>query len=365
MDTEINDASNDALQTKCRSCGGFMQYSPQEQNLKCIYCGSISKLEKTPVEIKENSYERWKDIAAEAECDNYVQTTEIRCRQCGATITMPANTSGAKCSFCGTPLILNEASVKRFWQPDYLIPFKISDKMSRANFGKWIGKKWFAPSNIKKGGLDMDNFQGVYLPYWTYDAHTQTSYIGERGVHRTEEYANDKGEKQRRTVTDWYPASGSVVMDFDDIMVPAGGKNRLPANILNSLTNWNMVECVPYRKEFLAGFTTEIYERDFRDSLEAAKKQMESSIDNEVRNDIGGDAQRVHTMDTEYSDIMFKLLLLPIWVSAFRYNGKQYQFVVNGSTGEVLGQYPRSTGKIVLVTVLVIIALYLLFRFIA
>ncbi len=365
MDTGINDASNDALQTKCKACGGFMQYSPQDQNLKCIYCGSISELEKTPVEIKENSYEKWESIAAEADGDNYVQTTEIRCRQCGATTTMPANTSGVKCLFCGTPLILNEASVKRFWQPNYLIPFKISDKVSRDNFGKWIGKKWFAPSNIKKGGLDMDNFKGIYLPYWTYDAHTQTSYIGERGVHRTEEYTNEKGEKQRRTVTDWYPASGVVTVDFDDIMVPAGGKNRLPDGILNSLNRWNMVECVPYRKEFLAGFTTEIYERDFRDCLADAKVQMEPGINSEVRNDIGGNEQRIHTMDVEYRDIMFKLLLLPIWVSAFRYKGRPYQFVVNGSTGEVLGQYPRSTSKIILVVVLIILALYLLFRFLA
>ena len=118
MDNSFNKMNSepitDALQTKCRACGGYMQYSPAAENLKCLYCGVITDLDKTAAIIEENDFLYWKDRADESAGDDMVETTEIKCRQCGANTTLPPNVSGAKCAFCGTPLIMNEATVKRF-----------------------------------------------------------------------------------------------------------------------------------------------------------------------------------------------------------------------------------------------------------
>lgn len=342
----------DALQTKCKSCGGITHYSPADQNLKCVYCGQITELDKTAAEIKENDFNHWKDRADENNEEQTVELTEIKCRQCGATTSLAPNISAAKCVFCSTPLILNEASVKRFWQPEYLLPFKIAEKECTINFNKWLGKKWFTPSKLKKGGVQTDAFKGVYLPFWTYDAETQTQYTGERGENRTETYRNSKGEESRRTVTDWYSTSGEVSESFDDIIVPA--TKTLPPKIMNQLTNWDMMNCVAYRKEFMAGFITEIYQIDFREGMEKAKEKMDISIEITIKSDIGGDSQRIRNKNTQYDDIMFKLLLLPIWISAFQFNGKLYQFVINGRTGQVVGEYPKSTAKIVSLVLLII-----------
>ena len=342
----------DALQTKCAACGGVMQYSPADENLKCLYCGKITELDKTAAEIEENDFHYWKDRADESAGDDMVEAPEIKCRQCGATTTLPPNVSGAKCAFCSTPLIMNEATVKRFWQPNYLLPFKISEKESGKNFGKWISGKWFAPSKLRKSAVAHETFKGVYLPFWTYDANTVTDYRGERGVTRTEKYKNNKGETKQRTVTDWHSVSGNVRVTFDDVLVPAS--KTLPASITNRLTNWDMANCVAYRKEFLAGFLTELYQSDFRVSLDDAKKKMQPVIESHIRRDIGGDRQKIKNTDTQYNDLKFKHLLLPIWISAFRFNNKVYQFVVNGRTGQIAGKYPKSTAKIVAVVLGVI-----------
>lgn len=346
----------DAVQTKCKSCGGIMQYSPADVDLKCIYCGYVSELDHTAAEIVENDFNLWKDRADENSEEQTEEVTEIKCRQCGATTTLAPYISAAKCVFCSTPLILTEASIKRFWQPEYLLPFKIPEKDCDSNFKKWLGKKWFLPSELKKVGVNTDMFKGVYLPFWTYDSNTYTDYIGERGDDRSVSYRNNKGEEIRRTVTDWYPASGAVSIPFDDIVVPA--TSTLPSKIMNQLTNWDMMNCVAYRHEFMAGFITEIYQIDFREGVEKAKVKMDNVIDNSIKSDIGGDKQKIRNKNTQYNDLMFKLLLLPIWISAFKFNGKLYQFVVNGRTGEVIGEYPKSTAKIVMmvVAILVIIA---------
>jgi ribosomal protein S27E len=349
---ETKQPITDALQTKCKSCGGIMQYSPADEDLKCVYCGYISGLDLTAAEIKENDFNHWKDRAEENSEGQTVEVTEIKCRQCGANTTLAPNISAAKCVFCSTPLILNEASIKRFWQPEYLLPFKITEKESGANFKKWLGKKWFLPSELKKGGVNTDMFKGVYLPFWTYDANTFTEYTGERGDDRTESYRNNKGEEVRRTITDWYPTSGTVSVPFDDIVVPAA--ETLPPKIMNGLTNWDMMNCVAYRPVFMAGFITELYQIDFRDGVQKAKEKMDKVIDSMIRSDIGGNHQKIRSKHTQYNDLMFKLLLLPIWISAFKFNGKLYQFVVNGRTGQVIGEYPKSTTKIVMLVVAII-----------
>ena len=60
-------------------------------------------------------------------------------------------------------------------------------------------------------------------------------------------------------------------------------------------------------------------------------------------------------MDPQYSNITFKHILLPVWVSAYRYEGKVYRFLVNARTGEINGDRPYSVAKIAL-TVIAIIA---------
>ena len=350
-----NQPITDALQTKCKSCGGFMHYAPEEENLKCVYCGTVVDLDKSAAQIVENDFHYWKERANESAGDDMAEASEVKCRQCGATTSLPSHVSGAKCAFCGTPLMMNEASVKRFWQPNYLLPFKISARTGGKNFAKWLGGKWLAPSILKKSAVSHDLFKGVYLPFWTYDANTFTEYRGERGNDRREQYKDDKGETRTRIVTDWYAARGNVYVTFDDVLVPAS--RSLPPSIANRLTKWDMTNCVAYRKEFLAGFVTEIYQRDFRESLDDAKKLMKPIIEAEIRKDIGGDRQRIHSTQTRYDDLKFKHLLLPVWISAFKFNNKLYQFVVNGRTGQVIGEYPKSTGKIVLVVLGVIAAI--------
>ena len=349
----------DALQTKCEACGGYMHYSPAAENLKCTYCGHITELDKTAAQIEENDFLYWKDRADEVAGNEMVETPEIKCRQCGANTTLPPNISAAKCAFCGTPLIMSEASIKRFWQPKYLLPFKITDKVSGANFSKWIAGKWLAPSKLKKSAVQPDSFKGVYLPFWTYDASTVTDYTGAKGINRQERYKNPKGEMVTRIVTDWYSKNGRVTIDFDDVLSPAS--NTLPDSISKLLTNWDLKNCVAFRKEFLAGFITEIYQRDFRVAIKDAQKYMELVIDSSIRRDIGGDQQRIHAKNTQYNNLKFKLLLLPVWISAFSFNNKVYRFVVNGRTGQVIGDYPISTAKIVLIVLAIIAALCALF----
>jgi len=73
---------------------------------------------------------------------------------------------------------------------------------------------------------------------------------------------------------------------------------------------------------------------------------MREGIRRTVRRDIGGDEQRIMSMRTQWEDLKFKYILLPVWVASFRYRDKVYRFLVNARTGEVQGERPYSAWKI-------------------
>ncbi len=53
-----------------------------------------------------------------------------------------------------------------------------------------------------------------------------------------------------------------------------------------------------------------------------------------------------------------RLLLLPVWIATYRHQGAVFRLLVNGQTGEVVGQVPRSNAKIALaVTLALLLAL--------
>ncbi|HEB11175.1 MAG TPA: hypothetical protein ENI06_08190 [Spirochaetales bacterium] len=94
---------------------------------------------------------------------------------------------------------------------------------------------------------------------------------------------------------------------------------------------------------------------------------MDPLIRMAVERDIGGDEQIINTMNVTYRDITFKHLLLPIWISAFKFKDKVYRFLVNARTGEVQGERPWSWLKILLAalataavigTVIIILLMY-------
>ncbi|MGI9452563.1 MAG: hypothetical protein ACR2QH_18260, partial [Geminicoccaceae bacterium] len=204
--------------------------------------------------------------------------------------------------------------------------------------------------------------------YWTFDADTSSAYVGQRGIiyheRRTVVVRDRKGRRvrQQRMVPKirWSPARGRVRRRFDDILILAS--HTLPYDMTSDLSPWLREALVPYQEEYVNGFRSETYQVDLATDFREANEAMVPVIRRDVIRDIGGDQQRIHDIQTRYADVSFKHVLLPVWIAAYRYRGKPYQFVVNGQTGEVQGERPYSMIKIA-IAVLIGLVLALLFLF--
>ena len=127
--------------------------------------------------------------------------------------------------------------------------------------------------------------------------------------------------------------------------------NSLPVKYLDRLEPWDLNNLVPYDTKYLSGFKSERYQVSLEDGFGKAKEKMEVVIREDIKKDIGGDRQQIHSLMSKYNNITFKHILLPLWISAYRYNNKPYRFMINARTGEVTGERPWSWIKITLAVI--------------
>ncbi len=243
-------------------------------------------------------------------------------------------------------------------KPKALLPFHVTHSQAGELFKQWIGSRWFAPNELRHRAERAD-INGVYMPAWTYDSDTTTYYTGQRGddYWDTETYSSfENGRHVTRTrqvrKTRWRSASGTVYEHFDDVLVLAS--NSLPKGHAEALEPWDLNNLVPYQDEYLSGFQAESYQLDLPQGFEVAKTIMAEHIEHLIRMDIGGDHQRISSMDTRYAGVTFKHTLLPVWISAYRFHDRTFRFLVNARTGDVQGERPYSWIKITLLVVTIV-----------
>ncbi|WP_030438492.1 hypothetical protein [Actinoplanes subtropicus] len=328
-------------QYPCANCGANVEFAPGTTVLKCPYCGAETPLAPTGRQIQEHSYAQFAGLPRKpiATLAPHVFT----CKGCGA-VTQSDKISD-RCQFCGAPVVA-DLSAGDMVLPEAVLPFGVDRPALREALKSWTSSRWFAPSGLKKVTA-AESSRSTYLPHWTYDARTVSNYWGERGEHywETETYTED-GETRTREVqkTRWWPASGTVARDFDDVLIT--GTTRVAPKHLDKLEPWPLPDSEAYRPEYLAGHETLRYDVEPESGLETAKTRMASVIEQDCRADIGGDEQRVRQVDTQYGDVTFKLMLLPVWIACYLHAGKTYNILVNGRTGEVAGERPYSAAKI-------------------
>ena len=155
---------------KCPACGGVMDFDPATGGLLCPYCGHTQEIE-TEEGLGEQDF-----ASAEitGNCNWGAEKKVVICQSCGAESVYDALDVSNECPYCGSNQVMEEKG-KDTLAPGGVCPFKIDKKKAGANFKSWIKGKLFCPS-LAKEKAKPDSFKGVYLPYWTFDTQTQSTY---------------------------------------------------------------------------------------------------------------------------------------------------------------------------------------------
>ncbi|MBT2750162.1 MULTISPECIES: hypothetical protein [unclassified Lysobacter] len=337
----------------CPECGGDLQWNAAKQSLACPYCGTIVPW--SPAQEAQGEQVAELDLVkalAEHPADQRgygddAQRREVQCRSCKAISVFVDGKVADRCEFCGSPSIIDHQSLGDAVTPQSLLPFKISDGQVRDSIRKWYGTRWFAPNRLKSAAL-TDTLKGIYLPYWTFDAHVAASWTAEAGYHYYEsESYSENGERKTRQVqrTRWEDASGSLQHFFDDELVP--GTVGVHQDLLRQIGTFpTTTDLKAYSPEFVRGWLVERYQVDLRQAAQRGEASMQEQTRALCSADVPGDTQRNLQVQASFRGRTFKHILVPVWLVSYTYGSRSFQVLANGYTGQIAGERPYSWVKI-------------------
>lgn len=352
----MSDDGPEIREFPCAQCGAALRYAPGADALVCDHCGHrqpIPRLRGALAADAVPELDYAAALASDLETTEVEETRVVHCTSCGASVEFDPEIHADRCAFCAAPIV-TDTGAHRHFKPKGVLPFLVSERDARERLKRWLEGLWFAPGDLGAYARASRPLSGLYLPYWTFDADTRSRYDGERGdIHHVDTWTTvikdgkPRRVKRRVQTIRWTRVSGRVARFFDDVMVAAS--RSLPPRFADRLGHgaWDLAGLEPYSADYLAGFRAEAYSVDVEEGFSAARAIMDMTIRRDARFDIGGDRQRVHRIETEVDAVTFKHILAPVWIAAYRYRGESYRFVVNGRTGETIGERPYSPWKIV------------------
>ena len=354
----------------CPECGADLQWNAVRQALACPYCGTVvpwaqgkepepgaGVVEQDLLDALSNpaAGRGWGDEAGSAR-------REVQCQSCHAISVFVDGKVARRCDFCGSPSIIEHASLNDAITPQSLLPFKISDAQMRASLRQWYGSRWFAPSKLKSAAL-TDTLSGVYRPYWTFDAQASARWRAEAGhyYYETESYRDAKGNLQSRQVRQvrWVPAAGSLDHFFDDVLVP-GTMGVHPALLRQIEPFPTLTDLQPYSPGFVRGWTVERYQIDLGKAEKLNQQAMQQQMQVLCGHQVPGDTFRNLQVDARFEGRTFKHILVPVWLVSYTYGARSFQVVANGYTGAIAGEQPYSWVKITLAVLAVLLLILLM-----
>ena len=349
----------------CPGCNSQLYFNPQNQQLVCDHCGTKVDIERSTNLIRENNLREQLNGEA-ATTAITIEQQVYKCNRCGSQSVFTTETPVFVCSFCNYEAVNPVAYKTRIIQPSGMVPFMIDQQQSISIFKTWLGKGWFAPGDLKEFAR-QDALHGIYLPFWTYDAQTNSRWSGYGGryYYETEYYTDGNGKRQSRQVrhTQWIYREGTYDHFFNDILI--GGANELSQDEYESIFPYDLEALVNFDPRYMSGWKADVYDIAVHDGYEKAEAIMNEWIHEACADQCRIDTYKGLQVNTEYAGQTYKHILLPLWICSYVYKKKTYHFLVNGQTGRIHGKKPVSALKVTLVVILallLIVAVVMLFQ---
>lgn len=314
---------------KCPSCGSNIVYEPELSAMMCRNCGNIYSPETLEPRgslgiTKEHDYMGDSDMSEDDK-----KRHEIVCNSCGAALIADENTMSTMCPFCGSPALITRRMSREF-KPDYIVPFKIDKDQAKKNMMAWLATKKYTPIGFKSKSK-LTNMTALYVPFWLLDCVVHSDMSGTGKV----------GRGNTKTI---YEVNANMVYHVKG--VPFDASVKIANRLMEAIEPFDYKDMVKFESKYLQGFYADKYEQLPSDMTERITRRISKFSRDE--SDIAFKKydqfeKRFDKGFTWISDASMKYCLLPVWFMTVEFEGDQYQFAVNGQTGEASGQVPNTS----------------------
>lgn len=332
-------------QFKCPACGGSIEFNAATQKMKCPYCETefdmkdITQQEEAvgaetvdAINWDETSREEWSE-------EESAGMAVYSCNSCGGEIVGDENLGATSCPYCGSQVVMS-GKFSGALRPDYIIPFKMDKEKAKENYLSLIKKNKYIPKNFKNE-KHIEEFKGVYVPFWLFDADIDAEVEYNVKYEERTTYSNYTEVEEEK-----YEVYRKGIISFRN--VPVDGSSKIEDDLMESIEPFNFDEAVPFSKAYLAGFMADKYDVNKDNSIDRANERMKKGSEWAFRNTIPGIPESVSTVSSEINtrESRAKYALYPVWLLSAKYAGKAYTFAMNGQTGKFAGNLPIDNGAL-------------------
>lgn len=342
---------SNVISHKCPNCGSALNYSAQDQAIKCVSCSSVfteeemqrytQMLEDYKNDGSEKNPQRNSEISWDASSTEEMDMSgqkSYRCESCGGSIIVDENMAATKCPYCDNPALFPE-QLSGVLKPDVIIPFAIQKSEMAARLKKFLSKKFLVPK-VFRDHHRIEQSTGVYVPFWLYDAKV-SAHI----VYHAEKVRSYRSGDYRVTETQHYRCIRGGNLDFENI--PSDASKSMDDAHMDSIEPFDFKGLKAFDGMYMAGFAADKYTVSSEECLPRVNRRIENSCENELGRTVTGYSsfRAVNTNIHNREKGAIKYAMMPVWTMPTRYKGKVYEFVMNGQTGKVVGKVPISLAR--------------------
>jgi len=328
----------------CPNCGAPTRFDVAAGGVECEHCGYIAPVQSRQVGRQAGQAEFTLETLEESRRGWGVNRKQLHCEACGAELEIADNALAATCPFCASSQVNLRQAPGDHMRPRFLVPFQVQDKDCQQRAREWLGRGWYHPKALAATAA-VQPFTGIYLPFWTFSAKVDATWKAEVGHERTERYY-DAGSKtwHTRTHIDWRWENGRQQASYRDLLVE--GSSHISPVLLQRIKPFQLDALVTYNPDYLAGWQAQVYDVPLETAWDQGKAQMRESAKDQCRQSIHSGHVRNFSMTADFNDEAWRFILLPVYLTAYRYDNRVFQVLVNGQTGTIGGQKPVDWWKI-------------------
>ncbi len=352
--------SIESVNYQCPACGGPLRYDGAEAKLVCDHCDSrfeVAEVEALYAGEQQKADAEAEDARAQAAAaqdaarvadpdsaatsaseEYFDQASGYICSSCGAELISDGTVAVSTCPYCGNPAV-SPGQLSGEFSPDAVIPFKLAKKDAVAALDNHYKGKILLPKSFKEDN-HIEEVQGVYVPFWLYDAAASGSAVFEA----TREHRHRRGDDEI-IETEHYTCRRAGSMDFERI--PVDGSTRMPDGHMDAIEPFNYDELKDFSVAYLPGFLTNRWDEDQDACRPRAERRVSGSVESALERTVTGyDTVSCTGSDVDCGWHDERCALLPVWMLSTIWEGKNYLFAMNGQTGRMVGDLPVSKPKL-------------------
>ena len=308
---------------ECPGCGADLRFDIENQCMVCSHCKNTYDPKTLP----------WGKTASLEKNGEY-ETTVFSCPQCGGEIVSTGNEAADFCSFCGASVVL-EGRASREKAPKYIIPFSVDRKRSINRLLDMTSRMYFVPKEYRSEAY-LGKAVPFYIPYWIYDV----SQEGE---------AKLSGTRTKDKYLETVHVTWTLETEYSTILFDASA--AFDDDLSRLLAPYHERKMEDFHPAYLSGFYADVSDVEpevyIEDAKAAANERTFQRIS--LSTSEGGELKCIKPADmnstfhTQLKEI--KSAMLPVWFLTWRKKDRVAYSVVNGETGEAVGDIPIDIGK--------------------